>query len=89
MKHFHTSDQRDLLWFKCDVPHTTALQVCYNFPGVLQLPLECATTSHRNAYNYATTSNGMLLKYQGALIQISKTPLLIKQNISISIVGLS
>ena len=68
---------------------TTSL-VCYNFHwNVLQLPLECATTSHRNAYNYATTSNGMLQKYQGALIQIPKTPLLIKQNISISIVGLS
>ena len=41
--------------------HIPQLQVCYNFPGVLQLPLECATTStgmcynfdsHRNAYNY-------------------------------------
>ena len=79
----------DLLCSKCDVPHTIALQVRYNFPGVLQLPLECATTFHRNAYNYATASNGMLQKYQGALIQIPKTPLLIKHNISISIVGLS
>ena len=53
---------------------TTSL-VCYNFHwNVLQLPLECATTSHRNTYNYATTSNGMLQKYQGALIQIPKTP---------------
>ena len=24
----------------------TTFLVCYNFPGVLQLPLECATTSH-------------------------------------------
>ena len=36
----HTSDQRDLLWFICDVPHTTPLQVCYNVHwNVLQLPI--------------------------------------------------
>ena len=64
------------------------LNVMHSSPGVLQLPLKCATTSHRNTYNYATTSNGMLQKYQGALIQIPKTPL-VKHNILISIVGLS
>ena len=48
--------------------------------GVIQLPLECATTSYQNAHNYATTTNGMLQKYQGALIQIPKTSLLIKHN---------
>ena len=61
----------------------------HSSPGVLQLPLECATTSLWNAYNYATTSNGMLHKFQGTLIQTPETPLLIKRNISISIVGLS
>ena len=32
----------------------TTSQVCYNFP------MECGITSHRNAYNYATTSTDML-----------------------------
>ena len=56
------------------------LNVMYHIPqfsGVLQLPLECVATSYRNAYNYAATSNGMLQKYQGVLILIPKTPLLI------------
>ena len=35
---------------------TTVLQVCYNFPSVLQIPVECGTTSHWNAYIYATIS---------------------------------
>ena len=61
------------------------LNVMYHIPQLSK----CATTSHWNAYNYATTFNGTLQKYQGALIQIPKTPLLIKQNILILIVGLS
>ena len=43
---------------------------------VLQLPW-CATTSHKNAYNYARTTNGM---------HQVKLPLFIKHAISISIV---
>ena len=63
--------------------------MCHISPGVLQHPLECATTSHQNAYNYATTFNGMIQKFQGTLIKISKTLLLVKHNISILIVDLS
>ena len=54
MQHFHTSDQREFLWFKCDVSQpqfsrcvTTSL-VCYKFSA------EFGTTSHWNAYNYDT-----------------------------------
>ena len=60
MQHFHTSDQREFLWFKCDASQpqfsrcvTTSL-VCYNFP------VECGVIFQWNAYNYATTSTGML-----------------------------
>ena len=40
---------------------TIVLQVCYNFPGMLQLLSGISTISHWNAYNYATTYTGMLL----------------------------
>ena len=60
------------MWFKSDVSHTTALQVCYNFPGVLQLTLKCATTSIQNTYNYVTTSNAMLQKNQGTVTNTKK-----------------
>ena len=48
MLHFHTSDQREFLWFKCDVSQpqlsrcvTTSL-VCYTTSqwNVVQLPIE-------------------------------------------------
>ena len=57
------------------------LNVMYHIPQLSR----CVTTSlvcYNFHYNYTTTSNGMLQKYQGALIQIPKTPLLIKHNIS-------
>ena len=37
---------KEFLWFKCDVSQPQFSR--------------CVTTSHRNAYNYATTSTGML-----------------------------
>ena len=34
---WHCIRSKGVAVVKCDVPHTTALQVCYNFHGVLQL----------------------------------------------------
>ena len=67
--HVHLRSKGFAVWFKCDIQYTSLSRSSC----VLQLPLEWATTSHQNAYNYATTSSGMLQKYQGPLIQIRKT----------------